>query len=214
MLNDNPDCHLEIGYDEELAHLIYAGADLLVMPSLYEPCGLTQMIAMRYGTVPVVRAVGGLKDTVFDWDHSPLPREQRNGFVFEHPTTPASSRRSTARSGGGATSPRCSASSRCRAWRTTIRGTTPARATSTSTSSSATGRRCHDSVPECVDGLPNLSGFEEQVGARDRRGPGAPGLPRGQRHRVRAGQKRLRDRAAHAPAAGSGGRRASCGRPR
>ncbi len=55
------------------------------MPSLYEPCGLTQMIAMRYGTVPVVRAVGGLKDTVFDWDHSPLPREQRNGFVFEHP---------------------------------------------------------------------------------------------------------------------------------
>ena len=85
MLNDNPDCHLEIGYDEELAHLIYAGADLLVMPSLYEPCGLTQMIALRYGTVPVVRAVGGLKDTVFDWDHAPLPRERRNGFVFEHP---------------------------------------------------------------------------------------------------------------------------------
>ena len=85
MLNDSPDCHLEIGYDEELAHLIYAGADLLVMPSLYEPCGLTQMIALRYGTVPVVRAVGGLKDTVFDWDHSPLPRERRNGFVFEHP---------------------------------------------------------------------------------------------------------------------------------
>jgi starch synthase len=55
------------------------------MPSLYEPCGLTQMIALRYGTVPVVRAVGGLADTVFDWDHSPLPREQRNGFVFEHP---------------------------------------------------------------------------------------------------------------------------------
>ena len=84
-LNDNPDCHLEIGYDEELAHLVYAGADLLVMPSLYEPCGLTQMIALRYGTVPVVRAVGGLKDTVFDWDYAPLPRERRNGFVFEHP---------------------------------------------------------------------------------------------------------------------------------
>jgi len=83
-LNDNPDCHLEIGYDEDLAHLIYAGADLLVMPSLYEPCGLTQMIALRYGTVPVVRAVGGLKDTVFDWDHSALPPTQRNGFVFEH----------------------------------------------------------------------------------------------------------------------------------
>ena len=83
-LNDNPDCHLEIGYDEDLAHLIYAGADLLVMPSLYEPCGLTQMIALRYGTVPVVRAVGGLKDTVFDRDYSELPPQQRNGFVFEH----------------------------------------------------------------------------------------------------------------------------------
>lgn len=83
-LNDNPDCHLEIGYDEDLAHLIYAGADLLVMPSLYEPCGLTQMIALRYGTVPVVRAVGGLKDTVFDRDYSALPPQQRNGFVFEH----------------------------------------------------------------------------------------------------------------------------------
>jgi len=84
-LNDNPDCHLEIGYDENLAHLIYAGADMLVMPSLYEPCGLTQMIALRYGTVPIVRDVGGLKDTVFDWDFSDRPRNLRNGFVFEHP---------------------------------------------------------------------------------------------------------------------------------
>ena len=84
-LNDDPDCHLEIGYDEELAHLIYAGADLLIVPSIYEPCGLTQMIALRYGAVPVVRSVGGLQDTVFDWDFSDLPRPQRNGFVFEHP---------------------------------------------------------------------------------------------------------------------------------
>ncbi len=81
-LNDNPDCHLEIGYNEELAHLIYAGADVLVVPSLFEPCGLTQMIALRYGAVPVVRAVGGLADTVFDRDYSDLPMKQRNGYVF------------------------------------------------------------------------------------------------------------------------------------
>lgn len=81
-LNDNPDCHLEIGYDEELAHLIYAGSDILVVPSLFEPCGLTQMIALRYGTVPVVRAVGGLADTVFDQDYSERPLSERNGYVF------------------------------------------------------------------------------------------------------------------------------------
>lgn len=80
--NDHPDCHLEIGYDEDLAHLIYAGADLLIVPSLYEPCGLSQMIALRYGTVPVVRAVGGLADTVFDRDFSELPVAARNGYVF------------------------------------------------------------------------------------------------------------------------------------
>jgi starch synthase len=80
--NNNPDCHLEIGYDEELAHVIYAGADMLVVPSLFEPCGLTQMIAMRYGTVPIVRAVGGLADTVFDYDYSEHPSRERNGYVF------------------------------------------------------------------------------------------------------------------------------------
>jgi len=83
-LNENPDCHLEIGYNEELAHLVYAGADFVIVPSAFEPCGLTQMIAMRYGTVPVVRSVGGLRDTVFDWDHSDRPRSERNGFLFEH----------------------------------------------------------------------------------------------------------------------------------
>jgi len=81
-LNENPNCHLEIGYDEELAHLIYAGADLLVVPSLFEPCGLAQMIALRYGTVPIVRAVGGLADTVFDRDYSDRAEAERNGFVF------------------------------------------------------------------------------------------------------------------------------------
>ncbi len=87
-LEASHDCHLEIGYDEDLAHLIYAGSDLLIMPSLYEPCGLSQMIALRYGTVPVVRSVGGLRDTVFDWDWSVRPRSERNGFVFEHADPP------------------------------------------------------------------------------------------------------------------------------
>ncbi len=81
-LNDNPDCHLEIGFNEELAHLIYAGADMIIMPSLYEPCGLAQMIALRYGTVPIVRAVGGLIDTIFDRDYSDKPITARNGYVF------------------------------------------------------------------------------------------------------------------------------------
>jgi starch synthase len=60
-------------FDEDLAHLIYAGSDLFAMPSMFEPCGLGQMISMRYGTIPVVRKTGGLADTVFDGE---------NGFVF------------------------------------------------------------------------------------------------------------------------------------
>ncbi len=81
-LNDSPDCHLELSFDEELSHLIYAGADMIVMPSLYEPCGLAQMIGLKYGTVPVVRAVGGLVDTVFDRDHAHKSIFERNGYVF------------------------------------------------------------------------------------------------------------------------------------
>ncbi|RCJ17320.1 starch synthase [Nostoc minutum NIES-26] len=82
-LNSNPDVHLELGFNEELSHLIYAGADMIIVPSNYEPCGLTQMIGLKYGTVPVVRGVGGLVNTVFDRDYDQnVPPEQRNGYVF------------------------------------------------------------------------------------------------------------------------------------
>jgi len=66
-------------YDERLAHKIYAGSDFFLMPSRFEPCGLGQMISLRYGTVPVVRATGGLADTVTDVTASP---KSGNGFVF------------------------------------------------------------------------------------------------------------------------------------
>lgn len=85
----NPDCHLELGFDEDLAHHIYAAADIMVIPSVYEPCGLTQMIAMRYGVVPLVRHVGGLADTVFDANHSDKPFAVRNGYVFDDLTPEA-----------------------------------------------------------------------------------------------------------------------------
>jgi len=70
---------INIGYDDKLAARIYAGCDLFLMPSRYEPCGLGQMISLRYGTIPVVRSTGGLADTIEDFD----PETKRgNGFVF------------------------------------------------------------------------------------------------------------------------------------
>jgi len=70
---------LKIGFDAGLAQRIYAGADMFLMPSRFEPCGLGQLISLRYGTVPVVRAVGGLADTVQDYDTDP---RKGNGFAF------------------------------------------------------------------------------------------------------------------------------------
>ncbi len=68
-----------IKFDEALAHRIYAASDFLLMPSQFEPCGLAQMIALRYGTLPIVRETGGLKDTVFAYN---ADTGKGNGFTF------------------------------------------------------------------------------------------------------------------------------------
>ena len=73
--------HVRLDFDEPFAHLIYAGSDMFLMPSMYEPCGLAQMISMRYGTPPVVHATGGLLDTVTD-----LSELSGTGFVFSRHT--------------------------------------------------------------------------------------------------------------------------------
>lgn len=74
-------CKAYIGFDEGLAHEVYAGADLFLMPSQFEPCGLGQMIAMRYGAVPIVRETGGLNDTVYSFNEQ---SGEGNGFSFSH----------------------------------------------------------------------------------------------------------------------------------
>lgn len=71
---------LALTFDDRLAHQIEAGADMFLMPSRYEPCGLNQMYSLRYGTIPIVRATGGLADTIRDADQNP---QSGNGFVFE-----------------------------------------------------------------------------------------------------------------------------------
>lgn len=72
-----------IGYDEERAHRLVAGADLIAVPSRFEPCGLTQLYGLRYGTLPVVRHVGGLADTVRETDSGAGAASPANGFVFD-----------------------------------------------------------------------------------------------------------------------------------
>ncbi len=71
---------LRIAFDETLSHKIYAGSDIFLIPSRYEPCGLTQMYSLRYGTIPVVRATGGLDDTIQEYEPE---RQTGNGFKFE-----------------------------------------------------------------------------------------------------------------------------------
>ena len=70
-----------IFFNNELAHQIYAASDLFLMPSQYEPCGIGQLIALRYGTVPIVRATGGLKDTVEAYNNY---TQTGNGFSFNN----------------------------------------------------------------------------------------------------------------------------------
>ncbi len=76
-------------YDENLAHRIIAGADAMLVPSRFEPCGLTQLYALRYGTVPVVRQVGGLADTVVDADSQSIEEDRATGFMFGPATSAA-----------------------------------------------------------------------------------------------------------------------------
>jgi starch synthase len=74
-----------LAYNESLAHRIEAGADIFLMPSLFEPCGLNQLYSLRYGTLPLVRAVGGLADTVVDADAEAVANGTATGFVFRKP---------------------------------------------------------------------------------------------------------------------------------
>jgi starch synthase len=80
---------VEIGYDEALARLVIAGADSVVVPSRFEPCGLTQLYALRYGTLPVVRRTGGLVDTVVDATPARLRDQTATGFIFDAATPEA-----------------------------------------------------------------------------------------------------------------------------
>ena len=74
---------LRVGYDEPMAHRIVAGADVILVPSRFEPCGLTQLYGLRYGTLPLVRRVGGLADSVVDSALENLADDTATGFVFD-----------------------------------------------------------------------------------------------------------------------------------
>jgi len=74
---------VKVGYDEALSHRIIAGSDVIAVPSRFEPCGLTQLYGLRYGTLPLVRRAGGLADTVVDATAANLAKDRATGFVFD-----------------------------------------------------------------------------------------------------------------------------------
>lgn len=82
-MKNDPNIFFQFKYDESLSRLMYAAADFLIVPSFFEPCGLTQLIGLRYGAIPIVRRTGGLADTVFDNDDPLIPLEKRNGYTFD-----------------------------------------------------------------------------------------------------------------------------------
>jgi starch synthase len=96
--------HVHTGYDEARAHRLIAGADVIAVPSRFEPCGLTQMYGLRYGTLPIVRRVGGLADTVVDADSASLAADRATGFVFDA-ATPAAFERCVLRAAGARRQP-------------------------------------------------------------------------------------------------------------
>lgn len=81
--SSNPFISLNFGFNEQLAHAIFAGADFTLIPSIFEPCGLTQMIALRYGCLPLVHHIGGLKDTIYDAHKN--ESNLSNGYTFKKP---------------------------------------------------------------------------------------------------------------------------------
>lgn len=80
---------VKIGYDEALSHQIIAGGDVILVPSRFEPCGLTQLYGLKYGTLPLVRRTGGLADTVVDSHKESIENRTATGFVFDYPSNEA-----------------------------------------------------------------------------------------------------------------------------
>ena len=80
---------VHIGYDEELSHRLIAAADIILVPSRFEPCGLTQLYGLKYGTLPLVRKTGGLADTVVNSDNASIKNKTATGFVFEQVSSEA-----------------------------------------------------------------------------------------------------------------------------